>query len=170
MGVIDLLHLIDRLEEQSKRLLQAAAVLGDDVVEVLLADVSGIFFETLRDHIHRLVQGEFLYEASLYPDLGYAFKHPLTREVAYGTLLRDRRRELHAAAAQAIETAEGATGPSLRAADTWLQLAQSLIDAGYPAAAVRGIGCPCRRRERKAVVRTNHGLDSAGGAITVDKS
>jgi len=41
---------------------------------------------------------------------------------------------------------------------------------GYPAAAVRGIGCRCRRRERKAVVRTNHGLDSAGGAITVDKS
>ncbi len=133
---------IDRLEEQSKRLLQAAAVLGDDVVEVLLADVSGIFFETLRDHIHRLVQGEFLYEASLYPDLGYAFKHPLTREVAYGTLLRDRRRELHAAAAQAIETRAGdaASAQAPLLAHHWEEAGRALEAARWQKVAGERLG------------------------------
>jgi predicted ATPase len=49
------------------------------------------------------VAAEFLYEASLFPDLEYTFKHALTHEVAYGSLLHDRRRSLHAAVVAAIE-------------------------------------------------------------------
>ena len=51
----------------------------------------------------RLQAAEFLYETSLFPDLEYTFKHALTHEVAYGSLLQDRRRALHARIADAIE-------------------------------------------------------------------
>ena len=47
--------------------------------------------------------GEFLYETSLFPDLEYTFKHALTQEVAYGSLLQERRRALHARVVEAIE-------------------------------------------------------------------
>jgi class 3 adenylate cyclase len=99
---------IDRLDEGTKRLLQTAAVIGDGFAEPLLAQVSGSGPEALRGSLRALVQGEFLYEQSLYPELEYAFKHPLTREVAYGSLLRERRRELHGRTAEAIEARAGA--------------------------------------------------------------
>src|SRR5262249_37114908 len=51
-----------------------------------------------------LTTAEFLYEASLFPDPEYTFKHALTHEVAYGSLLHARRRELHARIARAIES------------------------------------------------------------------
>jgi predicted ATPase len=50
-----------------------------------------------------LQAAEFLYETRLFPDLEYTFKHALTHEVTYGSLLHDRRRDLHAMAARAIE-------------------------------------------------------------------
>ena len=93
---------IDRLDETSKRLLQTAAVIGDELSETLLEHVTELDSDTLRSGIRRLVQSEFLYEASLYPVSEYAFKHPLTREVAYASLLRERRRAIHAAVAEAL--------------------------------------------------------------------
>ena len=98
---------IDRLDEGTKRLLQTAAVIGDGFAEPLLGEVSGSEPDALRGALRALVQGEFLYEQTLYPELEYAFKHPLTREVAYGSLLRERRRELHARTAKAIEARAG---------------------------------------------------------------
>ena len=50
-----------------------------------------------------LQAAEFLYEARLFPDLEYTFKHALTHDVAYGSLLQDRRRALHARIVEAIE-------------------------------------------------------------------
>jgi class 3 adenylate cyclase len=98
---------IDRLDETSKRLLQTAAVIGDELPELLLERVAELDSDALRAGIRRLVQGEFLYEASLYPVSEFAFKHPLTREVAYASLLRERRQALHAQVAQAIEALAG---------------------------------------------------------------
>jgi class 3 adenylate cyclase len=98
---------IDRLDETSKDLLQTAAVIGDEVPERLLEQVAALDGESLHGGIRRLVQSEFLYEASLYPESEYAFKHPLTREVAYASLLRERRRALHAAVAKALEALAG---------------------------------------------------------------
>jgi class 3 adenylate cyclase len=98
---------IDRLDEGTKRLLQTAAVIGDGFAEPLVAQVAGSGPEAVRGPLRALVQGEFLYERSLYPELEYAFKHPLTREVAYGSLLRERRRELHGRTAEAIEARAG---------------------------------------------------------------
>jgi class 3 adenylate cyclase/tetratricopeptide (TPR) repeat protein len=100
---------IDLLGEETKQLLQTAAVIGDEVPDSLLAEVSSLDPDALRMKLRELVQGEFLYEAALYPNLEYAFKHPLTREVAYGSLLRDRRQSIHAAVAKALEAAAGSS-------------------------------------------------------------
>ena len=51
----------------------------------------------------QLQTAEFVYEAQLFPDLEYTFKHALTHEVAYGSVLQERRRALHAAIVEAIE-------------------------------------------------------------------
>jgi class 3 adenylate cyclase len=98
---------IDRLDETSKDLLQTAAVIGDEVPQIVLQRVSGLEHEALLGSVRGLVQSEFLYEAVLYPESEYAFKHPLTREVAYDSLLSDRRRTLHAGVAKAIEALAG---------------------------------------------------------------
>jgi len=106
---------IDRLDDATKRLLQTAAVIGDEVPETLLERVAELDRNALRGAIRTLVQSEFLYEASLYPESEYAFKHPLTREVAYASLLKERRRALHADVAKALEVLAG-DAAELRAA------------------------------------------------------
>ena len=60
--------------------------------------------EELRRGLTHLQAAEFLYETSLFPDLEYTFKHALTHEVAYGSLLHERQRALHARIVEAIET------------------------------------------------------------------
>jgi class 3 adenylate cyclase/tetratricopeptide (TPR) repeat protein len=94
---------IDRLPIEEKRLLQAAAVLGHDVPFALLQALAEQTDPDLRRALAHLQAAEFLYEARLFPDLEYAFKHALTHEVAYGTLLQQRRRELHARIVEVIE-------------------------------------------------------------------
>ena len=95
---------IDRLPPEDKRLLQSAAVIGKDVPFALLRRASPTQPEDeLRRGLARLQAAEFLYETSLFPDLEYTFKHALTHEVAYGSLLQERRRALHARIVEAIE-------------------------------------------------------------------
>jgi predicted ATPase/class 3 adenylate cyclase len=94
---------IDRLPAEDKDLLQTASVVGTDVPVAVLAAVAGGPADTLSEGLARLQAAEFLYEASLFPDAAYTFKHALTHEVAYGGLLQERRRALHARAVAAIE-------------------------------------------------------------------
>ena len=94
---------IDRLGAEDKRLLQAAAVVGKDVPFAMLMAVADLEENELRQGLERLQATEFLYEVRLFPELEYTFKHALTHEVAYGSLLGDRRRALHAALVGAIE-------------------------------------------------------------------
>jgi class 3 adenylate cyclase/tetratricopeptide (TPR) repeat protein len=94
---------IDRLDPRDKQLLQTASVVGKDVPFALLLAIAERPDEDLRRGLAHLQAAEFLYEASLFPDLEYTFKHALTHEVAYGGLLQDRRRHLHAAVLAAIE-------------------------------------------------------------------
>ena len=94
---------IDRLSPDEKRLLQSAAVIGKDVPFVLLHAIAELSEEELRRGLGQLQAGEFLYETRLFPDLEYTFKHALTHEVAYGNVLQERRRALHASIAEAIE-------------------------------------------------------------------
>jgi tetratricopeptide (TPR) repeat protein len=94
---------IDRLPPEAKQLLQAAAVIGKDVPYALLAAVAEQPEEMLRRGLAHLHEAEFLYETQLFPDLEYSFKHALTHEVTYGSLLADQRRQLHAQIVTAIE-------------------------------------------------------------------
>ena len=94
---------IDRLIPEDKQLLQAAAVIGKDVPNSLLQAVVTLPEEALRHSLGTLQAGEFLYEKSLFPDLEYTFKHALTHEVAYGSVLQDRRKDLHARITESIE-------------------------------------------------------------------
>jgi predicted ATPase len=94
---------IDRLAPEDKRLLQAASVIGKDVPFTLVQALAEGPEEGLRRGLTNLQAPEFLYEARLFPDLEYTFKHALTHEVAYGSLLQDRRRALHARIVDAIE-------------------------------------------------------------------
>src|SRR5204862_5110932 len=61
----------------------------------------------LREGLTRLQAAELLYETRLYPEVEYTFKHALTHDVAYGSLLREQRRALHAALVGALETRGG---------------------------------------------------------------
>ncbi|HSF02088.1 MAG TPA: hypothetical protein VLA62_03690, partial [Solirubrobacterales bacterium] len=94
---------IDRLSPGDKRVLQAAAVIGRDVPLPLLRAVVESDEDELRHSLARLQAAELVYEARLFPELEYTFTHALTHEVAYGAVLQDRRRALHAAIAEAIE-------------------------------------------------------------------
>src|SRR5262245_28190589 len=94
---------IDRLEPEDKRLLQTAAVVGKDVPYLLLAAVADGHEDAVRQGLARLQAAEFLYEAPLFPEVEYTFKHALTHEVAYGSVLGERRRSLHARIAESIE-------------------------------------------------------------------
>src|SRR5262249_32534274 len=95
---------IDRLPPEDRDLLQTAAVVGTDVPVAVLAAVAGTAADVLTDGLARLQAAELLYETSLVPDAVYTFKHALTHEVAYDSLLHERRRALHARIVGAIET------------------------------------------------------------------
>jgi tetratricopeptide (TPR) repeat protein len=94
---------IDRLPTEQKRLLETAAVIGKDFTFTLLAAIADKPEEELRDGLQQLQTAEFVYETNLFPDLEYTFKHALTHEVAYGSLLHERRRALHSQIVDAVE-------------------------------------------------------------------
>jgi predicted ATPase/class 3 adenylate cyclase len=95
---------MDRLPPEAKRLLQTAAVIGTEVPFNLLQAIAEQFEEALQRNLTHLQTAEFLYETRLVPELTYTFKHALTQEVAYESLLTTHRQALHAAAGQALET------------------------------------------------------------------
>jgi predicted ATPase len=95
---------IDRLPPEDKRLLQAASIIGKDVPFTLLKSIADVREESVHRGLTRLQTSEFLYETSVFPDLEYTFKHALTHEVTYASVLVDRRRALHARIFEAIET------------------------------------------------------------------
>ena len=94
---------IDRLPPEEKRLLQTAAVIGTDVPFALLQTIADLPEDTLHRGLAHLQAAEFLYETRLFPAPEYTFKHALTHEVAYGSLLLERRRGLHAHLVEALE-------------------------------------------------------------------
>ena len=94
---------IDRLPPEEKRLLQTAAVVGTEVPLPLLQAIAELPEATLHRGLAHLQAAEFLYETRLFPEQVYTFKHALTHEVAYGSLLLERRRVLHARLVEALE-------------------------------------------------------------------
>lgn len=95
---------IDRLAPAEKQILQAAAVVGQQVSVSLLHTLCGRSHSDLQRLLMQLQAGEFLYETQLVPESVYTFKHALTHEVTYANLLREQRRRLHARIVEALET------------------------------------------------------------------
>jgi class 3 adenylate cyclase/tetratricopeptide (TPR) repeat protein len=93
---------IDRLSQREKAVLQAAAVIGKEFPQPVLERVLDLQHQELENALRNLIAGEFVYEQELYPEALYAFKHPLTQEVAYGSQLGERRAAVHAAVARAL--------------------------------------------------------------------
>jgi class 3 adenylate cyclase/tetratricopeptide (TPR) repeat protein/ribosomal protein L40E len=93
---------MDRLSEDLKQTMQVASVIGRDFAFRLLKSIMTLG-EDLRVHLTNLVGLEILYEKALYPELEYIFKHALTQEVAYESLLKQRRCAIHGRIAQAME-------------------------------------------------------------------
>jgi len=93
---------MDRLEENLKRTMQVASVIGRDFAYRILHTITGMQ-EELKSRLVNLQELEFIYEKSLFPELEYIFKHALTQEVAYNSLLLKRRKEIHERIGKAIE-------------------------------------------------------------------
>lgn len=93
---------LDRLEENLKRTMQVASVIGRDFAFRILQTITGMR-EELKSYLLNLQGLEFIYEKNLFPELEYIFKHALTQEVAYNSLLLKRRKEIHEKIGKAIE-------------------------------------------------------------------
>jgi predicted ATPase/class 3 adenylate cyclase len=98
---------IDRLPPEEKSLLHTAAVIGTEVPLPLLQAIAELPEDALHRGLAHLQAAEFLYETRLFPEREYTFKHALTHEVAYGSLLLEQRRILHARIVAALERLAG---------------------------------------------------------------
>ena len=94
---------IDRLPAHAKELLQTLAVIGKEFSVSLIFEVTGIERNTLEKQLKELQTGEFIYEKYVAGEKGYVFKSGLTQDVAYNTLLVERRKVLHERIGLAIE-------------------------------------------------------------------
>jgi predicted ATPase len=150
---------LDRLPPEAKALLQVAAVVGREVSGALLQAVTTLAEAPLRQHLARLQEAEFLYEARPVPELVYAFKHALTQEVAYQSLLRNTRQQYHRQIAEVLVARFAAvveTQPEV--------LAHHYTEAGLNEQAIpywqrAGEHAAARSAHREAVAHCTRGLE-----------
>jgi predicted ATPase len=146
---------IDRLPPEEKRLLQTAAVIGTEVPLPLLQAIAELPEASLQRGLARLQAAEFLYETRLFPEREFTFKHALTHEVAYGSLLQERRRTLHVRIVAALEALAGdrvAEVASGRSPDQVERLAHHALRGEVWAKAL----AYCRQAGEKAMARSAH--------------
>ncbi len=93
---------MDRLEDTLKRIMQVASVIGRQFAFCILHAITEMK-QNLKSNLLNLQGLEFIYEKSLFPELEYIFRHALTQEVAYNSLLLKRRKEIHERIGRAIE-------------------------------------------------------------------
>jgi class 3 adenylate cyclase/tetratricopeptide (TPR) repeat protein len=141
---------IDQLSLEDKRVLQCAAVIGKDFPLPLLEAISDVSDDELRRSLHNLQAAEFVYEASLFPVEEYTFKHALTLDVAFGSLLQERRNTLDARIVAAVETA-----PAERTSENVERLAHHAFRGGVWDKAVTY----CREAGARAMARSAHRTD-----------
>ena len=103
MSIQDILMArIDRLPEKHKNALQIAAVIGREFAARLLERTAGSKDEA-ADFLGELVSLEIIYQTQFHPELAYMFKHALTHDVAYNSLLTSKRKAIHARVGEVIE-------------------------------------------------------------------
>jgi tetratricopeptide (TPR) repeat protein len=131
---------IDRLEETPKRTLQLASVIGREFTVRLLERISDVKAPLAR-FLQELKVLEFIYERSFSPELAYMFKHALTHDVAYHSLLMQRRKALHRLIAMAIEDLYAERLPEsyemlayhYERGEAWEKALEYLVKAGHKA-------------------------------------
>ena len=94
---------IDSLAEGAKELIQTGSVAGREFSHQLIEKVTDLLKDQLLCHLSVLRDAELLYERGIYPQSTYVFKHALTQEVAYGSLLKKKKADLHNKIGKAIE-------------------------------------------------------------------
>jgi class 3 adenylate cyclase/tetratricopeptide (TPR) repeat protein len=134
---------MDRLAPEDKALLQSAAVIGKDFALPLLEAIVERSPDDVRRGLAALQESEFVYETRLFPEPEYTFRHALSHDVAYNSLLGERRRALHGRIVEGIERQAG-TRAAERAerlayhaqrAEQWEQAYRYAREAGDKAAA-----------------------------------
>ena len=154
---------LDRLDPAAREAAQVGAVIGREFSHELLAAVAGFGEGELAAALDQLIGAGLVFRSVSGPDAGYLFKHALVRDAAYGTLLRDRRRQLHAGIARTLEERFPGlteTGPEL--------IAHHLTEAGHAERAVRywidaGRRSAERSADREAVSHLRRGLEVLAG-------
>jgi len=94
---------VDSLPEVAKEVLQTGAVIDREFSFGLIQEVTDFSPRELLSHLSTLKESELLYERGIYPDCTYVFKHALTREVVYDSILTLRRKKIHNEIGKAIE-------------------------------------------------------------------
>ncbi len=126
---------IDRLAPDEKALLQQLSVIGRAFPLRLVQGVVSLPEDTLYRVLVSLQRKEFLYEQPAFPEVEYVFKHALTQDVAYGTVLHEQRKALHERTGQAMEELNKA-----RVGDHYSELAHHYSRSGNAEKAVAYLG------------------------------
>ncbi|HYB43951.1 MAG TPA: adenylate/guanylate cyclase domain-containing protein, partial [Candidatus Methylomirabilis sp.] len=167
---------MDRLSPEDKRVLQCAAVIGEHVPTGLLEAVTERLGEETRAALARLRQAEFLEEEALFPEPVYAFRHSLTHDVAYGSLLLERRRALHARVLAALEQLPADASDGITEALAYHAAHAELWEPAVRYARAAGLKTDAGRGHREAVALFEQALaalehladDAAHRALGVD--
>ncbi|HMB78263.1 MAG TPA: hypothetical protein VKN76_17860, partial [Kiloniellaceae bacterium] len=174
---------IDALALPDKRLLQIAAVVGPEVPHSVLVAIDGLSEGARQESLLHLQTAEFLYECQTLPLRIFAFKHALTQEVAYLSLVARTRKEIHRRIADALEVEFHAlvrgrpelvahhlteSGEVNRASRAWLEAGRRAIERSANAEAVAHLTKALEllaslpdgpdRREREIATRLAHGV------------
>ena len=136
---------IDRLAADEKFLLQQLSVIGREFPSSLVREVITQAEAELYRLLASLQHKEFLYEQPAFPEVEYVFKHALTQEVAYGTVLHEQRKGLHEQTARAIETRY-----PLQREDHYSELAHHYSRSGNAIKAVEYLGLAGQQAARKS--------------------
>ena len=94
---------VDSLPERAKEVLQTGSAIEREFSYSLISRVTGLPEKELLSHLSALKDSELLYERGIYPQSSYVFKHALTREVVYDSILAMRKKKLHEEIGKAIE-------------------------------------------------------------------
>jgi class 3 adenylate cyclase/tetratricopeptide (TPR) repeat protein len=94
---------VDSLPERAKEVLQTGSVIEREFSYPLISHVANLPEKELLSHLSILKDSELLYERGIYPQSNYVFKHALTREVVYDSILAKRKKKLHEEIGNAIE-------------------------------------------------------------------
>jgi predicted ATPase/class 3 adenylate cyclase len=154
---------LDRLGPAAKIVAQTGAAIGREFGYELLASVADFPEPQLREALDRLTHASLLFARGIPPQSTYIFKHALVQDAAYGTLLRQRRQQLHARIAATLEQ----RFPEIVAAQPGL-LAQHCAEAGLAEKAVdysliAGQQALARSALVEAAAQLRKGLDVLAG-------